>query len=468
MGTFTKAFGGMGGQWALSNTFKDTASANLMIEGHSFVATGTSMDNLFKYGINTSGYYNGAVGGTNIAAMVSRAATLDSKIVVETSTNKNLLIIYNGVNNVDNTVGSGTATYNALKSYIQARILAGHKRIFTYTMTPSTEGGRSAQFEIERNVFNNSLRNDLVLFPEVKILDTDTVPELADCTNATFYADLLHPTTAGAYPMSQLFVSKLKIIGLGGVVAKSYDFTLTQTGDGSGIAQLTVFTNAIVAFKLSGNANFYSDAAGTLNPTKLFLATTSTTLTLYIKCTGPAILTMDRNRLFNIPYPGWKNVANAPSLGGDIGVVTSLTNFSIAGLNTLSGNINNLPSLVSFSAAGNNALSGDISINNKFINVVIATNSGGIICPNVLNLGALYNLDLRGLLLTSNNINQILADMWANRDVAKATTTRYIDLTGVVGSGAPTGQGLIDKANLQAYRSPNNDSSKPFWTVLTR
>ena len=63
--------------------------------------------------------------------------------------------------------------------------------------------------------------------------------------------------------------------------------------------------------------------------------------------------------------------------------------------------------------------------------------------------------------------NSILAFFWANRNSAKyssASGYRGIHLSGIA---APTGQGLVDKANLQAYRSPDNAGTAPLWNVTT-
>jgi hypothetical protein len=57
--------------------------------------------------------------------------------------------------------------------------------------------------------------------------------------------------------------------------------------------------------------------------------------------------------------------------------------------------------------------------------------------------------------LTSANVNQILADVWANRAI-QPTWVRNISLNNA-GSGAPTGQGIVDKAALQGLG----------WTIVT-
>jgi len=179
------------------------------MEGHSFMANNAELAKFMTGGyVNTLSYFDSAVVGSNVSGCVSRAATFDSYLITETSLYKNISVLWIGVNEVNNTVGTGTTAYNNMKSYIQSRLTAGH-RMFVYTMTPSTYAGRAAQFEIERDTFNDLIRNDLALLENVYVLDTDTKTELTDCTNATYFGDLLHPTKEGYRIASTLFTAKL-------------------------------------------------------------------------------------------------------------------------------------------------------------------------------------------------------------------------------------------------------------------
>lgn len=155
------------------------------------------------------------------------------------------------------------------------------------------------------------------------------------------------------------------------------------------------------------------------------------------------------------------------------------------GYNEVTFNISAMPSLRTLNIldSGNCKALGDISLcpNIKFVQVFIPTDltgsiagcvdlyyffiaAGSVTAPNVTNLTDLSYLDMRHIALTSDNVNQILADIWVNRDEPKTFSFRRIYLSRV-GSGAPTGQGLTDLANLRAYRSPNNDPTKYLWTV---
>jgi hypothetical protein len=69
--------------------------------------------------------------------------------------------------------------------------------------------------------------------------------------------------------------------------------------------------------------------------------------------------------------------------------------------------------------------------------------------------------------LSSADVNQYLADFWANKDSAKAFPTQRSIMLAGAGCGAPTGQGIIDKANLKAYHSPTPPGTAALWTILT-
>ena len=131
------------------------------------------------------------------------------------------------------------------------------------------------------------------------------------------------------------------------------------------------------------------------------------------------------------------------SFGGNITTWTSLTYLSVFGSNTLSGSVAALTSLTYLNVGGSNTLSGFDGV------AVSATKLAYLKMNNALDVAT---------------VNGILAGFWANRDVAKTRAERVIDLNDNVLSAAPTGQGLIDKAALQAYVSPPGAT---VWTVST-
>lgn len=185
---------------------------NLAIEGHSFVAIDGYGEPIYKNRMNAGSYFNGAVGGTNIAQMVSRAAVLDTHLIAETAFRKNVLLLWSGVNDVTDTVGSGTTAYNAVKPFVQNRGSVGWRVLFC-TMVPAINVDRHAQYEIERNAFNTLVRNDLSLINNVYILDTDTIAELnapADVSNLSYFeAAGLHILSIAHWLVSDLLVAQI-------------------------------------------------------------------------------------------------------------------------------------------------------------------------------------------------------------------------------------------------------------------
>jgi hypothetical protein len=162
------------------------------------------------------------------------------------------------------------------------------------------------------------------------------------------------------------------------------------------------------------------------------------------------------------------NVGGNNTISGSVAGLTNITGWlRIYGSNTVSGSVQNITGCIYLSIYGSNTVSGSIA---GMTNLVLCDMDGNntITIPNVTNLTKLYAIYGAVLgTLSSANVNQILADFWANKDVPKMAATsqygRYIDLRSM-GSEAPTGQGIIDKANLQAYASP---TGSVLWTVLT-
>jgi len=156
------------------------------------------------------------------------------------------------------------------------------------------------------------------------------------------------------------------------------------------------------------------------------------------------------------------------TISGSIAGCTLLTLLNVTGNNSISGSIAGLVHLLYANVTGTNSLTGDISALTLLYHFSV---QGSNTCSfsTVINLHSLDYLNVyTTVTLTSDNVNQLLADFWANRDYAKTESTRLISIAGSVTSGAPTGQGIIDKAALQAYHSPTPPGTAVFWTVTTR
>ena len=423
------------------------ANINLALDGHSFIAPPNSLSSTIYYQLSPYKYYNGAVAGTTIANSKTRAAVLDTQLVVETPTYKNVLVVYSGVNDVTNTAGTGLTAYNLFKTYVQDRVTAGWK-VFAFTITPSIFSGRGSQFKIERGVFNGNLRTDLSTIAGVYILDTDTIAALNDAADTNYYTDGLHPARLSVNLMSTLLLTKLnQIYHSVSVPYVDHATTLTITKDGLGtaVSTLILYSAQKMTITLDGAAKFYSDAAGTLNESSSWNMAGLAAETRYIRCTdGTCNLVIPNNEITYIS--NWSSPTNAPKIGGDISNMTSLIWLQTADKNTLSGSVANL----------------------RFLNTVSTWNTSLITFEDLSKLQDLSNLSI-GIspVLTSAQINHILADIILNKDTPKSQATRVLYLMGNFGTGAPTGQGITDKGILAGYKSPNN-TGPSYWTVTTR
>ncbi|MEN6535704.1 MAG: hypothetical protein ABFD89_18715 [Bryobacteraceae bacterium] len=159
------------------------------------------------------------------------------------------------------------------------------------------------------------------------------------------------------------------------------------------------------------------------------------------------------------------------AFGGRIGCLTSLTSLNVQGSNTLSGPVAGFTLLTVLYVTGANTLSGPVAgfTSMSFLYVTGAnTLSGwGALAASATGLCQMTHGGLT--VLDATEVNAVLAGFWANRDAAKSRTERVIDLgkDTPTPNAAPTGQGLIDKAALQGYRSPTPPGTAGLWTVTT-
>jgi len=175
-----------------------------------------------------------------------------------------------------------------------------------------------------------------------------------------------------------------------------------------------------------------------------------------------------------------------------------------AGVNTLNYDFTNHLNIGYISAVLNNTIHGDISNCIKLYYLGLGGPYGGFTgaLDNLVNLALCYyspnNVFTKPVRMinmpqicwlvgphptwhfTSSEINQLLADLWANRDVFRRPIDengnqwpdyggiggmRYIDISGAADSQPPTGQGLTDLANLRNYITPPNYLDTK-WTIL--
>jgi hypothetical protein len=167
---------------------------------------------------------------------------------------------------------------------------------------------------------------------------------------------------------------------------------LTATGDGSGVATLSIQVSANTQVTISDNGNFYTDAEGTLGETKVWNVTSGAMRTIYLKVTsGTAKLTFAERRLVthwgDTGSSGWVRSTNAPSiaalealrsafpnllelrLDSEAGFVDELqdlprelTHIYITGSNTISGSLADAPADLTYILIyGSNTISGSLA-----------------------------------------------------------------------------------------------------------
>ena len=141
------------------------------------------------------------------------------------------------------------------------------------------------------------------------------------------------------------------------------------------------------------------------------------------------------------------------SFSGSIENAVSLNYCTIYGNNTVSGIVTGLTLLTTLNIHGSPTITGNITGMTELLQLSVG--GGTLTRPATIALNTkLYwlraNIGSSGStwVFTEVEVNQILADLWANRAVNPGNS-RLITLNNI-GSAAPTGQGIIDKANLIA------------------
>jgi peptidoglycan hydrolase-like protein with peptidoglycan-binding domain/lysophospholipase L1-like esterase len=268
-------------------------------------------------------------------------------------------------------------------------------------------------------------------------------------------------------PLTYLNITATSTI-TGDITGKSFTYFHSGGAVTGSIANSTGITHLYCAGNISGSL----DSMTSLN--YLYLSGTSNTVSgslsnktalTFLDIFG-STLTADVTNLVNLTR------INVMSTGSNLtGSITNITNLNYIReeyTNALTGSVTNLTGLTYLNVLGGNTISGTLD---NIVNLELCQASGHstITYNNLTNLTKLSYISLSSYVTLSEvQVNQALADFWLNRDVAKPQAGyRAINLMAGVTTSSPTGQGLVDAANLAAYKTPNN-TGPAFWTVTVR
>jgi hypothetical protein len=195
---------------------------------------------------------------------------------------------------------------------------------------------------------------------------------------------------------------------------------LTATGDGSGVATLSIQVSANTQVTISDNGNFYTDAAGTEGESKVWNVTSGALRTIYLKVTsGTAKLTFANRRLIThwgraAAADGWLTPANAPS-------ITFIDKLQIA-----------FPNLEQLRISGTSYFNNELPVMLNYLNITAGINwiHNGILPPliNFLNMASntinWTGFDLSGTanIVTFNLVNFVTTAMTSTQLIALLTS----------------------------------------------
>lgn len=134
-----------------------------------------------------------AVAGTTISNFVTDAANVDDYV---NASRENCLVVWGGGNSLGGTMTEAAvlAVVAEMKAYCLARRAAGWDKIVLVNLLPRTTAG----YNTNRAIYNAAVLADPSFYEQLADVAGDaTIGEDADASNATYYSDGVHPTTAG-------------------------------------------------------------------------------------------------------------------------------------------------------------------------------------------------------------------------------------------------------------------------------
>lgn len=220
-------------------------------------------------------------------------------------------------------------------------------------------------------------------------------------------------------------------------------FELNATGNGTGVSALRMQASANTTLTLIGDANFYTNDAGSEGESKTWTITSGALRTIYLKCTGTARLIIPEQRLItqwgNSASDGWTSSTNAAQINSAGFPLNNLIQIRITGNSSFLGSLPFTLTYLRFDGANvnwtyNGAVSNILTVLYLFGNNINWTYSGELSNTIVT------------LILIGNNIS------WTHTG-ATPTSLWYLELDGFKINWA--GFNVSGNVNISSFRIAN-------------
>jgi hypothetical protein len=282
-------------------------------------------------------------------------------------------------------------------------------------------------------------------------------------------------TSFGGNIATMTGLTYLYVIGtntLSGSITNLTGLTLLYvTGSNTLSGSITNLTG-LTQLAVGGNTTLTGSVAGLTHLTVLAAQGTNTlsgditnlTGLTHIYVSGSNTITGSISGLTNLNFI----IALGPNtLSGSISGLTQLTFLQLGGSNTLSGSITGLTNLTYLNDGGASTLSGKMDGLTALEDLNQVNGTFDYSTTNWNNLPALSYVSVKNL--TQSEVDALLGGMWYNKDASKPNNGYFNvsrSITCTSGCAAPSSTGYTYKADLQAYKTPNN-AGPMVWTVNT-
>lgn len=167
---------------------------------------------------------NFGVGGQTTLDMIADAATQIDVLVDNATYIRNVLVAWEGRNDIVINHATGAQAYANMVTYCLARRAAGWK-VVVPSITPSSGDSEAADFETQRQAYNALMKANWRAFADgyADLSDDTRIGQSGDELNGVYYFDRVHMVDLGYGVVAQLVAAIAEVAATGGetAVAKS-------------------------------------------------------------------------------------------------------------------------------------------------------------------------------------------------------------------------------------------------------
>lgn len=202
-----------------NHTYADRPSSgaytyNIIIDGNSIACAhlggNACEEGVTGAGLTTNDYYNVAVSGRTTRGLITLAFAQVDSFYDTAFGNKNILILWEGSNDLALNASSAASAYQSIKEYCMARKALGFKIIVATILPRNDVDIEARRLTVNTSIRNAKTNNESWIDAVADVASDPTIGIFSATSNTAIYYDGVHPAASAHHTLASYFTDALE------------------------------------------------------------------------------------------------------------------------------------------------------------------------------------------------------------------------------------------------------------------